>query len=330
MMKAIPQVWSRNVPSSRHTRSSPGLVACSAARSARATVVENKGCNLDYSARLLQLAVHDPVDYMSGRYMTPKPLQPKWLDHYKYPGQRVEIRTQEGTAVALPICSSPSEAQTASGMGNFSIIEVVVEKHSAPEAILNAKPEDSFEISTIHGPGFSHPVNEDIKLPTFLEVKRPILVVASGAAGLAAARSAICWDSVLAIATEFPVVVTYIEKSVESAAFVQEWPKWSQSLGIHMFPLYVSEAESRTKQNGLSKAPSLLPQGQGTSLLPQHDRMVLQLEELFKKKGKINEIMGDAIKDSAVLFSGLSSQESKAALRVLKACNVPSEQILQS
>lgn len=99
-----------------------------------------------------------------------------------------------------------------------------------------------------------------------------MLVVASGAAGLAAARSAICWDSVLAIATEFPVVVTYIEKSVESAAFVQEWPKWSQTLGIQMFPLYVSEAEGRTKQNGLSKAPSLLPQDHGMSLLPQHDR----------------------------------------------------------
>lgn len=58
--------------------------------------------------------------------------------------------------------------------------------------------------------------------------------------------------------------------------------------------------------------------------------MVLQLEELFKKGGKINEIMGEALKDSAVLFSGLSSNESKAALRILKSCKVPSDQILQS
>lgn len=128
-----------------------------------------RGCSLDFSARLLQLAVHDPVDYMTGRSMTPKPLQPKWLDHYKYPGQKVELRTAEGT-VSLPICSSPSEAHTASGMGNFSVIDVMVEKHAAPQEVLNAKPDDVFEISTIHGPGFSHPVNDDIKLPTFLEV----------------------------------------------------------------------------------------------------------------------------------------------------------------
>lgn len=129
-----------------------------------------RGCNLDFSARLLQLAVHDPVDYMSGRYMDPKPMQPKWLDQYKYPGQKIELRTADGSTVALPICSSPSEAQTASGVGNFSIINVVVEKHTAPHEVLNAKADDTFDISTIHGPGFSHPVNDDIKLPTFLEV----------------------------------------------------------------------------------------------------------------------------------------------------------------
>lgn len=108
---------------------------------------------------------------MSGRYMAPKPMQPKWLDQYKYPGQKIELRTAQGTTVVLPICSSPSEAQTASGMGNFSIIDVVVEKHAAPQEVVNAKPDDAFDISTIHGPGFSHPVNEDIKLPTFLEVR---------------------------------------------------------------------------------------------------------------------------------------------------------------
>ena len=109
--------------------------------------------------------------------MAPKPLQPKWLDRYKYPGQKVEIRTQEGASVALAICSSPSEAQTASGMGNFSIIDVVVEKSSAPEEVLNAKPDDAFDISKIHGPGFSNPVNDEIKLPTFLEVSAPFRVI---------------------------------------------------------------------------------------------------------------------------------------------------------
>lgn len=58
--------------------------------------------------------------------------------------------------------------------------------------------------------------------------------------------------------------------------------------------------------------------------------MVLQLEDLFKKGGKVSEIMGEGLKDSAVLFSGLSSQESKAVLRILKSCKVPSEQILQN
>jgi hypothetical protein len=94
-----------------------------------------------------------------------------------------------------------------------------------------------------------------------------VLIVASGAAGIGTARSAICWDALAASATECPVVVVYISESKESAAFVLEWDDW-QAMGVHLIPLYISDGYSSDgsgERNG----------GGATELLSQQDRCAL-------------------------------------------------------
>jgi hypothetical protein len=102
--------------------------------------------------------------------MTPKAVEPRWLDNYQYPGQKVELTTPDGTAVPVAICSSPSEARNKSGVGNFSMINVLVDKDSSSADLVSAEPEAVYDISRIHGPGFSNPVNDDINLTSILEV----------------------------------------------------------------------------------------------------------------------------------------------------------------
>jgi hypothetical protein len=118
---------------------------------------------------------------MVGRKMRPKPLEPRWLDGYEHPGQVVELTSKGGQKVPLVICSSPSESRISSGVANFSVIDVLVESDSVPEDVFHAATDDSFDISCIHGPGFSSPVNEEVKLTSILEVRapRPHMVVAA-------------------------------------------------------------------------------------------------------------------------------------------------------
>lgn len=103
--------------------------------------------------------------------MVPKAVEPRWLDNYLYPGQKVELTTDEGNAVPVVICSSPSEARNESGVGNFSMINVLVQKEGESSDIYAADVDQTFEISRIHGPGFSNPVNDEIKLTSILEVR---------------------------------------------------------------------------------------------------------------------------------------------------------------
>ena len=107
---------------------------------------------------------------MSGITIAPKAVQPRWLDNYLYPGQKVEITTEQGQPVPVVICSSPSEARTESGVGNFSMINVLVQKEGDSAGVYEAQVDETFEISRIHGPGFSNPVNDEINLTSILEV----------------------------------------------------------------------------------------------------------------------------------------------------------------
>jgi hypothetical protein len=104
-----------------------------------------------------------------------------------------------------------------------------------------------------------------------------VLIVASRASGIGAARSAICWDALQAAATECPVAVIYIAPSKAAAAFVVEWDSWERS-GITTIPLYVSEglvAGEGSVFNGASNGTlsmGSLDDGEVGELLPQQDR----------------------------------------------------------
>ena len=71
-----------------------------------------------------------------------------------------------------------------------------------------------------------------------VQEQRPVIIVASGAAGIGTARAAICWDALAASATERPVVVVYIVDAKQSAAFMLEWDSW-KAMGCL---LYTSDA----------------------------------------------------------------------------------------
>lgn len=71
-----------------------------------------------------------------------------------------------------------------------------------------------------------------------MQEKCPLLLVACGAQGIAAARAAITWDPVLALATEEPVVLLYLTASAQSAACMVDWNDWQQ-MGITIVPVYM-------------------------------------------------------------------------------------------
>jgi hypothetical protein len=59
-------------------------------------------------------------------------------------------------------------------------------------------------------------------------------------------------------------------------------------------------------------------------------RVLLQMETLFARGGGIHELMKGRLAEAAVLFSGLSHEESKTVLRCLKMSKIRGEHILQS
>lgn len=105
--------------------------------------------------------------------------------------------------------------------------------------------------------------------------QRPVIIVASGPAGIGTARAAITWDALAASATEQPVVVVYLAEAKESAAFMLEWDNW-KAMGVHLFPVYIFDGTSDGDgQNGGSGKKA-------AKLLPQQDRCVqFGLEHLF-------------------------------------------------
>jgi hypothetical protein len=104
---------------------------------------------------------------------------------------------------------------------------------------------------------------------TALQEQRPVIIVASGAAGMGTARAAICWDALAASATERPVVVVYIVEAKESAAFMLEWDAW-QAMGVHLFPVYIYDTDMDADTNGSNGV-------NGAKLLPQQDRCTMLL-----------------------------------------------------
>ena len=73
---------------------------------------------------------------------------------------------------------------------------------------------------------------------------------------MAAARAALQWDPLQAVATEQPVAVIYIAESRQAAAFMTEWDAW-RAAGVSVFPLYVGHntSESEADESTESRLP---------------------------------------------------------------------------
>eukprot|EP01025_Chloroclados_australasicus_P011286 TRINITY_DN14883_c0_g1_i7.p1 TRINITY_DN14883_c0_g1~~TRINITY_DN14883_c0_g1_i7.p1 ORF type:complete len:128 (-),score=11.34 TRINITY_DN14883_c0_g1_i7:64-447(-) len=100
---------------------------CCSAATANATVLENKIITLDERARLLKLTVGDPIEYIRGRRIAPKPADPTWLDAYLTPGQKVTVALRRndggsGRQVSLALACSPTGARTASANLDASLV----------------------------------------------------------------------------------------------------------------------------------------------------------------------------------------------------------------
>jgi hypothetical protein len=98
-------------------------------------------------------------------------------------------------------------------------------------------------------------------------------VAAQGVQGIAAARAALEWGPIQAMATECPVIVIYIASSKQSAAFLSDWDSWRRA-GSAVFPLYVSDAPAVdvVRAQGSEETRGSMDEGEMGSLLPEHDR----------------------------------------------------------
>lgn len=154
------QIWSRAAVAPRMTRSENpvnGETCC-------------RPCSLDESVRVLTLSVDDPVNYLEGRRMAPKRSQPRWLDGYAAPGQKVDVSFDGGRLTAV-LASSPTLARMESANLDASIVDMLVDGANGSSCLYEAKPGSLFDVSAVRGAGFASPVNSQVTLTSVLEVR---------------------------------------------------------------------------------------------------------------------------------------------------------------
>ena len=219
--------------------------------------------------RLLTLSVNDPVSYLQGRRMQPKPSGPRWVDAYHTPGQVVTLQLGSCSLKAA-IATAPIEARADSANLDACIVELAVPSNHGMQPLATADPGAVAEISTVTGMGFASPTNAQCSLTKVLEEKRPMVIAASGVQGIAAARAALQWEPLQAHATERPVVLIYMADSPQCACFMWEWDAWQQA-GLEVLPVYRSGSEDfeRLPEAGNGESSS-----EDATLLPEADRCV--------------------------------------------------------
>jgi hypothetical protein len=128
-------------------------------------------CSLDQSVRVLTLSVEDPVKYIEGRRMARKISQPRWLDDYNFPGQKVDVALENSSPVAAILASSPSATRRESANLDATIVELLLDNSESTSALFAAEPGCLVDISNVHGSGFVSPVNPAVTLTSVLEVR---------------------------------------------------------------------------------------------------------------------------------------------------------------
>ncbi|EFJ41106.1 hypothetical protein VOLCADRAFT_107842 [Volvox carteri f. nagariensis] len=196
-----------------------------------ATVVRNDSQSLDNSIRVLHLAVADHVDMLYGRRVKGVPDATRWIESYTLPGQ------------LYPIASSPYASRRDSAYVDASLIEVVVERSWGSEevALADLGPGAQVEVTQVIGRGFSPLLDSYNGLTHALEEGRNLVLIAMGTRGMAAIRSALNWQPVLAHASSHSLTALYLAHSPGRAAFVPEWDSWREA-GMRLRPLYTHPA----------------------------------------------------------------------------------------
>ncbi|KAK3257089.1 hypothetical protein CYMTET_33812, partial [Cymbomonas tetramitiformis] len=171
-------------------------------------------------------------------------VQPRWIDNYQLPGQSVYLRnlqpegsegsTEEpqiaGAISQYPIACSPYKARQDSAYLDASIIELLVEDSatdSFSKSLAGLEPGSQLEVSEVCGRGFTSLFNEKVGLNSSLEEGRHLVLIGSGARGMAPLHAALAWTPVLAHAGgEGKVTLFYDVETVAEAAYLAEWDDW--------------------------------------------------------------------------------------------------------
>ncbi|GIL87393.1 hypothetical protein Vretimale_1684 [Volvox reticuliferus] len=305
-----------------------------------ATVVRNDSQSLDNSVRVLHLAVADHVDMLYGRRVKGVPDATRWIESYTIPGQCVGLRLLGGpqSASSAPsrlfsIASSPYASRRDSAYVDASLIEVVVERTAGPEeaALADLGPGAQVEVTQVIGRGFSPLLDSYNGLTHALEEGRNLVLIAMGTKGVAAIRSALNWQPVLAYASSHSLTALYLTHSPGKAAFVPEWDSWREA-GMRLRPLYTNPSagiddDAIVSGNGSSSGGEGSPASPAVVLDHERCMELLQLA-LFAQEGGFEAVCGGPSSRCSFLLAGLPGDLASALAKQLSAKGVQYEHIL--
>ncbi|GLC44271.1 hypothetical protein PLESTF_000338200 [Pleodorina starrii] len=312
-----------------------------------ATVVRNDSQSLDGSVRVLHLAVADHVDMLYGRRVKGVPDATRWIESYTIPGQCVGVRPAssqpgaEGAASAPPsrlyaIASSPYASRRDSAYVDASLIEVVVERCAGPEeaALADLGPGAQLEVTQVIGRGFSPLLDSYNGLTHALEEGRNLVLIAMGTRGMAAIRSALNWQPVLAHASSHSLTALYLAHSAGRAAFVTEWDNWREA-GMRLRPLYTNpgaevndDAVVGPSSDGNGAEGGASHPSPGAAELDHGRCMELLQLALFAQEGGFEGLCGGSSARCSFLLAGLPGDLASAVAKQLSAKGVAYEHIL--
>ncbi|KAG2438333.1 hypothetical protein HYH02_011029 [Chlamydomonas schloesseri] len=303
-----------------------------------ATVVRNDAANLDGSVRVLHLSVADHVDMLYGRRVKGVPDGSRWIESYTIPGQCVGVRVPGGgePEAAPPqrlyaIASTPYASRRDSAYVDASLIEIVVERTAGPAdaALADMGPGAQLEVTQVIGRGFCSLLDSYNGLVHAMEEGRNLVLIGMGSRGMAALRSALNWQPVLAHASSGrSVAALYVAHSASRAAFVTEWDSWREA-GMRLRPLY-------TNPNANVDDEAVVGNGHGSGSGEQQQQQQLDAGRamdllqvgLFMGEGGFDGICGGSASSACFMLAGLPGDMASSLAKQLSAKGVAYDHIL--
>jgi len=278
-----------------------------------ATVMRNDSISFDGNVRLLHLSVSDHVDVLYGRKVKGVVDAPRWIDSYTMPGQFVGVRfpgsTPRTAKLLYNIANSPYESRRDSAYFDASIIEIVVERNGNADdkELADMAPGALLEVSQVVGRGFCSLFNSVINVPSMVEEKRPMLIIALGTRGLVPTRALLNWTPIQAHATAHRMGCIYVTRSATTASFLPGWDLWRDA-GVDFTPHYTEVYDPEDPANA--------------------DKVLELLEKtLFLREGGFSSIAGPA-SDVVVVLAGMPGDLASQVTKRLTAKGVPHERML--